>query len=166
MPFTEKDGDILRGLRRKEELERLLGYVLEDQIPLVVLRENPALAKPRFCVPACLMPRKEERPNHLLGGLANQPHGKASSCRWVRLGRRQGGAAPEDLGEATRVLVAGPIRTVIVRDQFDQLSPEAATYQPLFEVLKGFVSSGTPPYRLTWVVAFRPITTPLGAILN
>ena len=40
-------------------------------------------------------------------------------------------------------------------DQFEQFSLEAATHRPLFEALKGVVRSGMPPYRLTWVVAFR-----------
>ena len=43
MPFTEKDGEVFRGLGRKAELEGLLGYVLDDQVPLVVLmRESGA----------------------------------------------------------------------------------------------------------------------------
>jgi hypothetical protein len=45
-------------------------------------------------------------------------------------------------------------RRVIVLDQFEQLSPHNSAHQPIFRLLKNTVL-GMPPYRTTYIVAFR-----------
>ena len=62
---------------------------------------------------------------------------------------------PNNIAEAVRALSTGPIPTVIVLDQFEQLSPKNPTQHKLFKIVKRFATSGMAPYRLTWIIAFR-----------
>jgi hypothetical protein len=152
LPFTREDGELFRGLGRKAELEDLLAKLLDDQIPLVVVMGESGAGKTSL-LRAGLSPALEKRSIRLTYWEALPTNPAERLLHAFQAGRD--GTPPPDLDGAIRALAAGPGRTVVVLDQFEQLRLESPTHQPLFEALKAFVTGELPPYRLTWVVAFR-----------
>jgi Leucine-rich repeat (LRR) protein len=158
MPFTDEDedGQLFPSLGRKTELESLLAQVLDDQIPLVVVMGESGVGKTSL-LRAGLSLALEKRNVRVIywEALPTNPADRLLHAVQSGWDAAKDGTAPNNLDEAIRGLAAAPNHTVIVLDQFEQLSFDTLTHQPLFEALKAFVTSGLSPYRLTWVVAFR-----------
>ncbi|MBV8143307.1 MAG: ATP-binding protein [Verrucomicrobia bacterium] len=156
MAFTEKDGEVFRGLGRKEDLGQLLGYVLDNQIPVVVVMGESGVGKSSL-LRAGLADALQKNDVRLIywEALPTNPTDRLLHAVGSGWDAAKDGPVPNELDDAIRALAAGPTRTVIVLDQFEQLSIDIPTHRPLFEALKAFITSAMPPYRLTWVVAFR-----------
>jgi len=162
MPFTREDGELFRGLGRKAELENLLAHVLDEQIPLVVVMGESGVGKTSL-LRAGLSHALAQRDIRLLYWEALPTNPMDSLLHAIRVGwdAAKDGTPPKNIDEAINALSAGPGRTVIVLDQFEQLSPEDRAHQELFGILKKLATSGMAPYRLTWMLAFRREYDPL-----
>lgn len=76
---------------------------------------------------------------------------KAVQARWQAA---RYPATPQSLDDLL-IPPPGTKRRVMVLDQFEQLQPERPEHQPIFELLRRIAQEQTPPYRTTWLVAFR-----------
>ncbi len=149
MAFGEQDWEIFSKLGRNRELETLLGYVLDDQVPLVVMIGESGAGKTsllRAGLTSYLKPYGtvlvywEALPTNPAEGLL-----KTISSRWQDTGDK-----PANLDEA--INCKDGKRRVIVLDQFEQLSMDS--HPEIFALLSSAVQRSAP-FQTTWVIAFR-----------
>ena len=163
MAFGKQDGALFAQLGREAELRKLLGYVLDDQMPLVVVMgESGAgktsllragleytLAEGRATVPAVPI-YWEAFPSDPVAGLLRTLQSGWRQEENENAGEGNEKPFPEMLDDLLHY--NGSPRRVIILDQMEQLSPER--HAALFEVLRRVVQR-TAPHPVTWVVAFR-----------
>jgi hypothetical protein len=147
--FGPQDARLFSRLGRTAEVKTLAAQVHNDQVPLIVVYGESGLGKTsllRAGLEGGADPARlrviywEASPTDPAASLLH-----AAAVQW---GDRQG--APASLDD---LLLAGAGEpAVLVVDQAEQLSPEH--HAPIFGLLAKAASS-LPPYRLTWIVAFR-----------
>ena len=150
--FTPGDGELFRRLGRESELQELMGYVLDNQTPLVVLMGESGAGKTSLL--------RAGLP-HILKDKGVRVHyweavPTDSAERLLRAIQEDWSANSEKKpAELTDLInpsdALGAESHVIVLDQFEQLRGRNAVLQLLRRVTR----ESLPPHRLTWVVAFR-----------
>lgn len=156
MPFTREDGTLFRRLGREDELSKLLGYVLDDQIPIVALMGESGAGKTSL-LRAGLSHVLAQRNIRCIywEALPSQPDERLLHAIVASWDAPKDGTLPRMLDEAIEALSRSTISTVIVLDQFEQLRPENSAHDKIFQILERAATIAMPPHRLTWVVAFR-----------
>jgi Leucine-rich repeat (LRR) protein len=150
--FTPGDGELFRRLGRESELQELMGYVLDNQVRLVVLMGESGAGKTSLL--------RAGLP-HILKDKGVRVHyweavPTDSAERLLRAIQEDwsanGSAKPATLDELINpAATLGAEQHVIVLDQFEQLRGRNAVLQFLRRVAR----ESLPPHRLTWIVAFR-----------
>jgi AAA ATPase domain len=156
MAFTEDDGEVFRKLGRESELQELLGYALDNQIPMVTLMGASGAGKTsllraglthilktkgvKYHYWEALPTNSAERLLHAIQ--SNWHEGSSKSTTNIP-------ASLDDLINPTAELCQQ--NHVIVLDQFEQLR-EGNT---VFRLLRKIAREAKPPHRITWVVTFR-----------
>jgi len=149
LPFVQEDGELFLRLGRKTEVEELLSLILNEQIPLIVVRGESGAGKTSL----------------LRAGLAYDLKKRNIPCVYWE-------ARPDEpeqaLLHAIRALAGAPAQVetlehlpgrlegtvVLILDQFEQLREEEARPQPIFKLLEE-AARALPPHRLRVVIAFR-----------
>lgn len=158
LPFGPGDGALFRKLGREDQVRELLGYVLDDQVPLVVLMGMSGAGKTSLLraglsdvlkdrdVDYCYWEAQPTRPEERL----------LRAIQAVVGGSGKGDDAfPSSLDDLIDPPPARlPKRLVVVMDQFEQLRGRAARC-PVFRLLRNVAREAQPPHRVTWFVAFR-----------
>jgi internalin A len=170
LAFTPADGELFRKLGREDELKKLLSYIEDDQISLIVLMGASGAGKTsllRAGLTNILKDEIEKKKIHyhywesvptdsgrgLLktiqdngrSDLHNGTSHTSSSTQTVEL------KSLDELVTPSSVLSEG--RHVIVLDQFEQL--RGNTNGEIFRLLRKVARKAKPPHRITWIVAFR-----------
>jgi len=156
--FTPGDGELFRKLGRENELQELMGYVLDNQVPLVILMGESGAGKTsllRAGLPHILTGKGvrvhywEDVPTDSAERLlrAIQEDWQAPAANGAAAS-----AVPASLDELVNPAAAlGTEQHVIVLDQFEQLRGR----NPVFQLLRRVTREARPPHRITWVIAFR-----------
>jgi hypothetical protein len=150
MAFTVADGDLFRKLGRESELQKLLGLVLDDQILMIVVRGASGAGKTSLLRAGLKHILGERVVFHYWEAVPAEPDKgllRAIQERWP-----EGAAKPATLAELVNPSDAlGRQSHVIVLDQFEQLRGN----RKIFQLLRRIIRESKPPYRITWVIAFR-----------
>jgi hypothetical protein len=174
MAFTTRaDGPLFRKLGREEELRKLLGWIQDDQVRLVVVWGAAGAGKTSL-LRAGLMDILSDTGigYHYWEAVPSDPGGRmlrAIRESWgngTRDGRpRQEGqepstaaqvCLPESLGDLVNPSAdLCPRKHVIVLDQFEQMRGRDPSRCPVLRLLRSIARKAMPPHRVTWIVAFR-----------
>jgi Leucine-rich repeat (LRR) protein len=149
--FTEDDGELFRKLGREDELQKLLGLVLDNQVLMIVIRGASGAGKTSLLRAGL---------KHIIGDRAVFHYWEAVPAkpdkgllRAIQETWPEGAAKPETLAKLVNPSDAlGRQSHVIVLDQFEQLRGT----QEIFQLLRRILRESRPPHRITWVIAFRP----------
>ncbi|MCP4655312.1 MAG: hypothetical protein GY856_07830, partial [bacterium] len=139
--FTPEDAELFSQLGRLRELKQLRSWVLDrDKVPAVVVMGESGVGKTSL----------------LRAGLAfilNQGEKPIPHVYWEAdpKGSRESLLRKIEAEFGTRNLEDLP-SSVIVIDQLEQLDPERNV--EFFQLLRGHLAS-EPPFRVTWILAFR-----------
>jgi hypothetical protein len=147
-PFGPQDAELFARLGRNHDLDRLRDWILDDQKPLFALMGESGIGKTSL-LRAGLAHHLKDDGVPVLYWEALPRSSKAGLLRAVQSGWQDAEAPKSFEGLATAVAAR---RCVVVIDQAEQLSPEG--HPEIFELLSK-VATMNPPYRATWVVAFR-----------
>jgi hypothetical protein len=161
--FTPADGELFRKLGREDELKKLLGYIEDDQVRLVVLMGASGAGKTSLLRAGLtdVLKGKEikyhyweavpsEAKRGLLRAIQESWHGESSGGA----GSTDQPAEPKSLDDLVNPSPAiGDGKHVIVLDQFEQL--RGNTNGQVFQMLRKVARKAKPPHRITWIVAFR-----------
>lgn len=149
-PFTEADGELFRKLGRERELQKLLGFVLDDQILMVVVRGASGAGKTSLLRAGLKHILDDSAVFHYWEAVATEPDQRllhAIQERWP-----EGATKPSTLAELINPShTLGKQSHVVVLDQFEQLHGN----QEIFQLLSRIISESKPPHRITWVISFR-----------
>lgn len=151
MAFTEYDGALFRKLGRENDLQRLLGLILDNQLVMVVVRGASGAGKTSLLRAGLThIPAEKGVKYHYWEAMPAEPD--------KRLLHPIRETWPEDATKPTTLddLVnssdgLGRQAHVIVIDQFEQLHGS----KPIFRLLRKIARESKPPHRITWVIAFR-----------
>ena len=165
--FTPADGELFRRLGREDELGRLLGFIEDDQVRLVVVMGASGVGKTSLLRAGLTNILKNKgidyhyweavptAPGQRLlraiqeswqSGPVREANGAANAASFAK---------PESLEDLVNPSSAlGERRHVIVLDQFEQLHGSSAN-SPVFRLLRKIAREAKPPHRVTWIVAFR-----------
>ena len=155
MAFTEDDGEVFRKLGRENELQELLGYALDNQIPMVTLMGASGAGKTSLLRAGLTHILKTKGVKyHYWEALPTNSAERflhAIQSNWQGSGSNNPPvpASLDDLINPAAEL--GSQNHVIVIDQFEQLRESNA----VFRLLRKIAREARPPHRITWVVAFR-----------
>lgn len=166
LAFAPADGELFRRLGREDELGKLLGFIEDDQVRMVVLMGASGVGKTSLLRAGLTnILRSKSIAYHYWEALPTSPGPRllrAIQESWS--GAAQGGTSasnPPTLGkpESLEDLVNPPStmlggRHVIVLDQFEQLHG-ISTSNPILRLLRKVAREAKPPHRVTWIVAFR-----------
>jgi len=156
MPFTGEDGALFRKLGREDELSKLLGFVLDDQISITAIMGESGAGKTSLLRAGLSHILAQKSLRYIYWeALPTEPVNRLLHAIIATWDVGKDGAAPQTIDEAIKVLSSSSTPTVIVLDQFEQLRPENSAHEKIFQVLKDAATIAMPPYRLTWIVAFR-----------
>jgi len=150
MAFTEADGDLFRKLGRESELQKLLGFVLDNQIFMIVVRGASGAGKTSLLRAGL---------KHILRDRAVFHYWEAVPTKSERgLLRALQESWPEGVNKPTSLIelvnpsdALGRHSHLIVLDQFEQLRGN----KQIFQLLQNIIRKSRPPHRITWVIAFR-----------
>jgi hypothetical protein len=150
MAFTEADGDLFRKLERENELQKLLGFVLDNQILMIVVRGASGAGKTSLLRAGLKHILGDRAVFHYWEAVPAEPDKgllRAVQERWPEEATK-----PATLAELINPSDAlGRQSHVIVLDQFEQLRGN----KKIFQLLRRIVRESKPPHRITWVIAFR-----------
>jgi hypothetical protein len=158
MAFTSEDGELFRRLSRELELTKLMGYINDEQIPLVVLMGASGAGKTSL-LRAGLLPRLREKaiPAHYWEAVPNRP--EEALLHAIRLSWDHRTNVRSDEPTSLDDLAVPPATSlahrVIILDQFEQLSVRNFSRCPVFRALRKMIRESKPPHRTTWIIAFR-----------
>lgn len=165
--FTPEDGELFRKLGRETELQELLGYIQDDHVRMIVVMGASGVGKTSLlraglsniladkniqyhyweAVPSDSAERllrvvKETWNNHSI-----------EACVTTGNSQAQIPSSLEDLINPSAE--ACPRNHVIVLDQFEQLRGREKLKGIIFRTLRKIAREARPPYRITWIIAFR-----------
>ncbi len=150
MAFTEADGKLFRKLGRESDLQKLLGFVLDDQLLMIVVRGASGAGKTSLLRAGLKDIVGDNAVFHYWEAVPVEPDAglvRAIQERWP-----EGVTKPATLPELINPTDAlGRQSHVIVLDQFEQLRGN----QEIFQLLRRIIRESRPPHRITWVIAFR-----------
>ncbi len=163
LAFTPEDGELFRKLGREDDLKKLLSYIEDDQVCLVVLMGASGAGKTsllRAGLTDILKDKKikyhywEAVPTDAGRGLLRAiQEGWPSESNNGANGTIQP-AELQSLDDLINPLSAiTESRHVIILDQFEQL--RGSMSGPVFQLLKKIARRSKPPHRITWIIAFR-----------
>ena len=156
MPFTREDGALFRKLGREDELSKLLGYVLDDQIPIIAIMGESGAGKTSLLRAGLSHILAQKSIRYIYWeALASDPVDRLLHAIIATWDVGKDGAPPQTIDEAIKALSSSPAPTVVVLDQFEQLRPENSAHGKIFKILQDAATAAMPPYRLKWAVAFR-----------
>ena len=150
MAFTEADGELFRKLERESELQKLLGFVLDDQILMIVVRGASGAGKTSLLRAGLKHILGDRAVLHYWEAVPTEPDKgllRAIQERWP-----EGATKPTTLAELVNPSDGlGRQAHVIVLDQFEQLRGS----RKIFQLLRRIIRESKPPHRISWVIAFR-----------
>jgi len=165
--FTPADGELFRRLGREDELGKLLGFIEDDQVRLIVVMGASGVGKTSLLRAGLTNILKNKGIDyHYWEAVPTSPGQRLLRSiqeSWQSEPSREAeGAAnaasfakPESLDDLVNPSSAlGEHRHVIVLDQFEQLHGSSAN-SPVFRLLRKIARDAKPPHRVTWIVAFR-----------
>ena len=156
MPFTPEDAPLFRRLCREDELAKLLGHTLDDQVSLVVMMGESGAGKTSL-LRAGLSPVLAIKGVRCIywEALPSDPETRLLHAIARSWDTAKDGPVPLKLEHILAVLSSSRVETVIVLDQFEQLHPDNPDHQGIFEMLRRIATKELPPHRVRWIVAFR-----------
>jgi hypothetical protein len=149
--FTEDDGALFRKLGRESDLQRLLGWVLDNQTLMVIVRGASGAGKTSLLRAGLTHILADKNVKyHYWEAVPTEPD------KWLLHAIREtwpdDAAKPSTLNElVTPSDGLGRQSHVIVLDQFEQLRGS----KPIFRLLRKIAREARPPHRITWAIAFR-----------
>lgn len=165
--FAPADGELFRRLGREEELRKLLGFIEDDQVRLIVLMGASGVGKTSLLRAGLtdILKNKdidyhywEAVPTASGQGLLRsiQESWQPGPTREVSgVEQSMSAAIPASLEDLVNPAPAfGERRHVIVLDQFEQLHSSGIN-NPVLRLLRKVAREAKPPHRVTWIVAFR-----------
>jgi Leucine-rich repeat (LRR) protein len=148
-PFGPQDAELFARLGRNDDLDKLRGWILDDQKPLLALMGESGVGKTSLLRAGLARHLQDDKvPVLYWEALPTEPEAKLLHA--VQAGWEDEEKAPKTFEELMAAVASG--RRVVVIDQAEQLSLDR--HPRIFELLRQ-VAAGDPPYRATWVVAFR-----------
>lgn len=159
--FAPEDGPLFRRLGRDDELRELLGWIQDDQVNLVVIMGASGAGKTSLLRAgvAALFDGKaigihyvEAKPS-----LTEQDLVRAITFNWPDARRSESERiAPIVTLDELFTYIASPSCSphVIIIDQLEQLRNTEST-SPVWLALRSVIRDQSPPYKVTWIVAFR-----------
>jgi internalin A len=166
LAFTEADGELFRKLGREDELRKLLGYVEDDQVRLVVLMGASGAGKTSLLRAGLTDILKDKNIKLHYWEAVPTDSGKALLRAiqedWNKsAGDKTNGsnppASPVEPKSLDDLINPSPDlrenKHVVVLDQFEQL--RGLTNGQVFKLLQKVARKAKPPYSMTWIVAFR-----------
>ncbi len=151
MAFTEDDGALFRKLGRENDLQKLLGLILDNQVVMVIVRGASGAGKTSLLRAGL---------THIFAGKDVKYHyweaTPTEPDKWLLHAIREtwpdGATRPSTLDDLVNPSDGlGRQSHVIVLDQFEQLRGN----KPIFRLLRKIAREAKPPHRITWVIAFR-----------
>jgi hypothetical protein len=156
MPFTREDGALFRKLGREDDLSKLLGYVLDDQIPIITVMGESGAGKTSLLRAGLSHILAQKSVRYIYWeALPTDPVDRLLHAIIATWDVGKDGAPPQTLDDAIKALSSSSTPTVVVLDQFEQLRPENSVHEKIFEILRNAATTAMAPYRLKWAVAFR-----------
>lgn len=165
--FTPADGELFRRLGREDELAKLLGFIEDDQVHMVVLMGASGVGKTSFLRAGLTDTlRNKEIDYHYWEAIPTSPSQRllrAIQESWSIDSAGDGNYSsvpvstvkPESLEDLVNLSsVFGKRRHVIVLDQLEQLHGISAGGL-VFRLLRKVAREAKPPHHVTWIVAFR-----------
>src|SRR5436853_740746 len=161
--FTPDDGPLFRRLGRESEIREILGYVLDDQVPMVVLMGASGAGKTSLLRAGLTdILKKKGIAYHYWEALPTNPGDRLLRViqeTWIDKAdinskyEERIVTSLEELVNPSSLLC--PTNHVIVLDQFEQLSGRNTSRDPVFRILRRVAREAKPPNRITWIVSFR-----------
>src|SRR5262249_35301030 len=146
----EADGDLFRKLERENELQKLLGLVVDDQVLMVVVRGASGAGKTSLLRAGLKHILGDRAVFHYWEAVPAEPDKgllRAIQERWP-----EGATKPTTLADLVNPSDAlGRHSHVLVLAQFEKLPGN----RKFFQLLRRFILEPKPPHRITWVIAFR-----------
>jgi Leucine-rich repeat (LRR) protein len=166
LAFTPADGELFRKLGREEELKKLLGYIEDDQVPLIVLMGASGAGKTSLLRAGMTDILKDKKVKYHYWEAVPSDSGrgllKAIQESWhSESNNGASGANQHTLFTELQSLdeLVNPLpeilesNHIIILDQFEQL--RGGANGPVFQLLKKVARKAKPPHRITWIIAFR-----------
>jgi hypothetical protein len=154
MAFGPHDAELFRRLGRETETGKLLNWILDEQIGLIVIKGDSGAGKTsvlRAGLPAMLSKQSPPIEYHYWEAVPDQAVTGLLSAVKAGWAVTDGSTVPQKLTD----LDTSDERRVIVLDQFEQLSSTKTAHQPIFRLLKNAAVMSKPPHKITYIVAFR-----------
>jgi hypothetical protein len=164
--FTPADGELFRKLGREEELRKLLGFIEDDQVGIVVLRGAYGAGKTSLLRAGLtnILSGKEFKYHYweAVPSVSGKGLLRAIQESWNSNGSGETistlhSAPSTDLNSFDELVNPSPplreVKHVIVLDQFEQLGSN--TNNQVIRLLKKLIRETKPPHRITWIIAFR-----------
>jgi hypothetical protein len=151
MAFTEDDGALFRKLGRENDLQKLMGLILDNQVVMVIVRGASGAGKTSLLRAGLTHILAEKGVKyHYWEATPTEPD------KWLLHAIREtwpdGATRPSTLDDLVNPSDGlGRQSHVIVLDQFEQLRGS----KPIFRLLRKIAREAKPPHRITWVIAFR-----------
>lgn len=165
--FAPADGELFRRLGREDELGKLLGFIEDDQVRLVVLMGASGAGKTSLLRAGLTDILKNKgidyhyweavptSPGQRLLHAIQESWSSAQARGYGGAFETASGPRPETLEDLVNSSPAlGGRSHVVVLDQFEQLHGSGANNQVL-RLLRKVARESKPPHRVTWLVAFR-----------
>lgn len=163
MAFTPADGELFRKLGREDELRKLLGHIKDDQVCLVTLMGASGAGKTSLLRAGLTdILKTTDIQYHYWETVTVESGRSLLTAIQQSLLPNSSTNHVQDTSQATLLLkslddLINPQLElgshVIVLDQFEQLG--ANIKNSIFELLRKVARKAKPPYRVTWIIAFR-----------